>query len=169
MCTFKGEKLGLEPTALVRDETPWLKPLEVRDGGTSRLGLGTQPRPEWAVPLLSLGGQRVGQRTGRNARCSEPARSSEHARCSMALGSRSAVGAREVLAGSGAEPSGGGVGALRAWPPRRAPFPAPGRVSPAPQLHPLPPPPARSRLLKSLPAPGGGAEPARRTRQPVRP
>ena len=37
--------------------------------------------------------------------------------------------------------------------------PALARPGPAPQLHPLPPPPARSRLLKSKPARGGGAEP----------
>lgn len=94
------------------------------------------------------------------------------------------LGARQALAGARhaqrpgrargarrlpARPAGGGVGALRARPPRRAASGLRLAVGPAPQLHPLPPPPARSRLLKSQPARGGGAEPARRTRQAARP
>lgn len=95
----------------------------------------------------------VGRSTkGRGATCSARARRSK------VLGTRNALGAREVLAGSRARPAGGGVGALRARPPRRAASRSPSRCGPGPSA---PPPASPSRPLAPPEKP---ARPGRRRR-----
>lgn len=155
------EKSGLELTSLIRDEKPWPERLTVTE--TVELqGLVKEPSLGLNGRFHSCPRRPAGRIP--NGKGTQGAQSAQGAWC--------AQGAGRCL---WAEPSCGGVRALRAGPRRSAPVPvpvpvpAPGRVGPAPQLHPLPPPPACSRLLKSQPARGGGAEPARRTRQPARP